>query len=184
MTTSSSAKLCQRLRKRDNFAILNKVLTRFVTSFLIFVGGQVSLAASMHCAELDAIAQEAVAYHLTGAGTTDLPLDCAKKTKWRYFNPTIEAKSGEPYNNPEYIWFEPGRDKFVVDKITPFEKGHHIHATFTIKGQKITTTYLYLPHDQMQKYVGVCGTVTKPGKPWIFRADCKAPEKSKKPAKK
>lgn len=136
-------------------------------------------AESMHCADVNSVVQEGIEYHLTGAGTTDLPIDCAKKRKWTYFDPSIEVKA-DPYSNPEYIWFDPKRDTYQLGKITAKpDATYTADVTFTIKGKKYPVTYIYAPNDLMQKHRGVCGTMTKPGKPWIFRVDCDIPRGKK-----
>lgn len=139
---------------------------------------QFTIAGSMHCADVEAVVQEGIEYHLTGAPTTDLPIDCAKKMKWKYFDPSIEVK-GDAFSSPENIWYDPKKDKYKIEKIKQSPDGYLIDVTFTIKNKKIAVTYTYSPNDLMQRHKGVCGTITKPKKPWIFRIDCQIPKAKK-----
>jgi hypothetical protein len=126
-----------------------------------------------YCSNVDDVAKEAVAYHLTGAASTNLPLTCALKMKWKYFNPNNEGRTPEGgEKKPDYTWFTPGKDSYQINKIRKVEDGYEIDVEFTIQGKKINSTYTYEPWDLYQKKLGVCGIVYNYNKPWIFRKDC------------
>lgn len=125
------------------------------------------------CSDISAVVHEAVAYHLTGAPTSGLPLTCALKAKWKYFNPNVEDRSEEPNQKlPKYTWFNPKTDQYKILKFKKKDDRYLIDVKFTIAGKDITTQYTYEPWDVYQKRTGVCGFVYNYNKPSIFRQDC------------
>ncbi len=144
-------------------------------SLLILFFSQFAAAGSLHCAEIDSIIPEAIAYHLTGAPTSALPNNCAKKMKWKYFNPNIETRpQGDvPNAKLDYLYFDPKRDKYTIDKIRKEDTKYFIDVDFKIAGKPYRITYTYEPNAALEKYHSVCGTIDHKEKPWIFRSDCR-----------
>lgn len=132
---------------------------------------------SMYCSDIPAVAKEAVEYYMSGAPASDLPLDCAIKRKWKYFNPKNEERSPEPGPAPKYVWFDARRDKYEITDIKKNEDKYDIKVTYSINGVKSKTTYTYIPWDLLQKKHGVCGLVVnddfnkEPNK-MIIRSEC------------
>lgn len=125
------------------------------------------------CSDVGAVIEEAIAYHLTGAPTTSLPLGCALKMKWKYFNPRLEDRGGEPDDKmPEYIWFRSGRDTYKVTSHKKDGDKYLIDVRFNINGKNINAKYVYEPWDVYQKKSGVCGFINSDHEPQIHREDC------------
>lgn len=140
---------------------------------LLFLLPSASWAQSAYCEDTDQVIREAIEYHLTGAPTTELPLTCAKKRRWKYFNPDLAERSPEPGPEPEYTWYDPRRDAYKIKKIRRSGPRYLADVEFVIRGKKILSTYIYQPWDLLQREFGVCGTVVNNTKPYIFRADCR-----------
>ncbi|PWU16281.1 MAG: hypothetical protein C5B49_10730 [Bdellovibrio sp.] len=132
---------------------------------------------SLYCSDIAAVAAEAVAYYLTGASDSELPLRCAEQKKWKYFNPKWETRTPEPKSNkppPEIIWFDPKKDSYKIGKIHKVsQRKHLIDVTFSIKGKSLKTTYSFTFWDVYQKARGTCGYVENENRPPIFREDCR-----------
>lgn len=125
------------------------------------------------CSDVGAVIEEAIAYHLTGAPTTSLPLNCALKMKWKYFNPKLEDRGGEPGDkSPPMTWFRTGRDSYKILSHKKEGEKYQIEVRFTIHGKNLTTKYIYEPWDFYQKKSGVCGFITSDHEPAIHREDC------------
>lgn len=125
------------------------------------------------CVDINAVAEEAVKYYMTGAPMSDLPNNCAKKMKWKYFDPNIEIRNYPPRILPEYTFFDPKKDKYKIHKVRKVEGNFEIDVNYVIKGKKISTTYYYRHIPTMQKYQKVCGVIDHPQPPWIFFEECK-----------
>lgn len=141
---------------------------------ILTLSAHFSFAISSHCSDFEAIVTEGVAYHLTGAPTSNLPNNCAKKMKWKYFDPNIEIRSEDAEKvKLDYTWFDPKKDTYKIEKVRPQGKGVHlVDVKFIINKKPISITYTYEPSPILEKYRGVCGTMNHREKPWIFRIDC------------
>lgn len=146
----------------------------FASVFLLMIAAApAAWAQSQYCSDIDAVVKEGIAYHLTGAPTTNLPLDCALKTKWKFFDPTIERREGEPSEDPSYVYFDPNRDTYQIKRISKAGEHYLVQVEFKLGGRTKKTQYTYSPNRLLQRYKGVCGTVIHPNQPWIFRKDCR-----------
>lgn len=126
------------------------------------------------CSDINAVAEEAVKYYMTGAPMSDLPNNCAKKMKWRFFDPNIEIRNYPPKILPEYTFFSPPKDTYKIKKVRKVDAGKfEIDVDYIIKGKKISTTFMYRHIPTMQKYQKVCGVVDHPQAPWIYFEECK-----------
>lgn len=126
------------------------------------------------CSDVGAVIEEAVAYHLTGAPTTSLPLRCALKMKWKYFNPKLEERGGEPDDKPvAYTWFRQGRDSYQIFGNKKEGDKYYVDVRFQVGGKTINAKYVYEPWDVYQKKAGVCGFITSEVEPEIHREDCR-----------
>lgn len=125
------------------------------------------------CSDIGSVIEEAIAYHLTGAPTTNLPLNCALKMKWKYFNPKLEERGGEPDDKtPTYTWFRSGRDSYKILGNKKAGDKYHVDVRFVINGKTINAKYTYEPWDFYQKKSGVCGFINSSYEPEIHREDC------------
>lgn len=125
------------------------------------------------CSDIGAVIEEAISYHLTGAPTTNLPLACALKMKWKYFNPKLEERGGEPDDKtPDYIWYRPARDSYKILSHKKEGDKYLIEVRFNINGKNIVAKYIYEPWDFYQKKSGVCGFINGEHEPEIHREDC------------
>ncbi len=128
----------------------------------------------VNCSDINAVAKEAVAYFLTGAPSTNLPLDCAKKMKWKYFDPNREEHTPEGNSpKPDYTWFDPKKDSYEVLSTTQRDNSYDIKVVLNVGGKKINTTYIYDPNKFFQENYGVCGFIYNRNKPYVFRKDCR-----------
>lgn len=143
--------------------------------FLLVIGSSVS-AKVVDCSDPQEIAKEAVAYHLTGAATGDLPLTCVLKKEWKFFNPTILRKPDPMKDYPkDWIWFETGRDSYVIESIKQVKKPkevYQIRVALTVNKKKYKQLFVYQPWDLFKNFGG-CGIVYSDDKPEIYRADCR-----------
>lgn len=150
---------------------------KLIICFIPFLTiGSVAQAKVLDCTDPKVIAKEAVEYHLTGAATGDLPLTCALKKEWNFFNPKVLRKPDPLKEYPkDWIWFETGKDSFSIESIKQVKKPievYQIKVALIVNKKKYKQTFTYRPWNVFHD-VGSCGIVYSDDKPEIYRSDCK-----------